>query len=51
MKLYLATNELNDKIYIIASNMEKAIKRYNEKFKALKIEKIEFVSECLFVGE
>lgn len=52
MKLYIIINELNNKIYVVASNIENAIKIYKENYKEYNtIIEIEYITRDIIVGE
>ncbi len=56
MHLFLIVNGLKNEYYIIASDIEKAIKKYNEiciekEWYEKKIFKIELIDECVNVGD
>ena len=56
MNLYLIINGLKNEYYIIASDIEKAIKKYNEiciekEWYEKKIFKIELIDECVNGGD
>lgn len=56
MNLYLIINGLKNEYYIIASDMYKAIRKYNEicikkEWYEKKILKIELIDECVSIGD
>ena len=52
MKLYLIINEIQNKIYVVASNTENAIKIYQENYKEYnEIVEIKCIASNVIIGE
>ena len=51
MNLYLVNNNYGNKIYIVASTLENAIKRYKNEYKEEELVAIQYITRYIYIGE